>query len=374
MNRIPSIAIKEFKEIWRNRLFLVLAFFVPFVMFVVFGYGITLDIENMPFGYIDYDKTPLSRDLVDRFTGRYFNLEHILRNTREAEGLMKKGRLRAVLVVPGDFSERIYRGKTATLQMLIDGGFPYTSITVKGYTDAIVASFNRDLMKKETLRKGFNKGTAPVSLEIRYLFNESLKSSYALVPGLIVIVLLVNPAVLTAIAIAREKEFGTIYNIYSTPVGKGEFILGKIIPYMLISTINFFIIVATVRYLFHIPMKGELVDLIPPAVVYVMVNVSIGLLISSLTKTVVSAQIITLIVTIIPAFLYSGLLIPVSNLGTEGKVMSMLYPSRYFMEIVHGVYLKRLGLAEMWTQVGMLVLYFIGVFSLSVMLFKKREG
>ncbi|GBE01472.1 inner membrane transport permease YbhS [bacterium BMS3Bbin06] len=374
MKRIRAIAIKEFKEIWRNRLFLILAFIVPFLMFVVFGYGISLDIENMPSSYIDHDGTRLSRDLVDRFIGRYFKLTRTVSDLKEAENLLRKGALRAVLVIPPDFSKKIYRGETSDVQVLIDGGYPYTSITIKGYAEAIVSSYNRRLLKERIERSGSLTSPVPVKAQTRYLFNESLRSSYALIPGLIAIVLLMNPAVLTAIAVAREKEFGTIYNIYSTPVKKIEFLLGKIIPYLIISTINFFVVVATVKVLFAIPMKGSIFDLIPPAIVYVLINVSIGLLISSVTRTVVSAQIVTLIVTIIPAFLYSGLLIPVSNLGTEGKVMAHIYPTMYFMDVIHGVYLKRLGLFQMMKEMGMLILYFILLFSFSVMVFKKREG
>ncbi len=343
-------------------------------MFVVFGYGISLDIENMPFSYIDYDRTRLSRDLVDKFVGRYFNLQGNVSDPKEAEKLLSTGRLRAVLVIPPDFSRRIFKGETAEVQILIDGGYPYTSLTVKGYAEAIIGSFSEMLQQEALQKRGLEIRSSPVRVETRYLFNESLKSSYALVPGLIAIVLLVNPAVLTAIAIAREKEFGTIYNIYSTPVRKIEFLIGKIIPYMIISSINFFIVVFTVKVLFHIPMKGNLLDLIPGALVYVLINVSIGLLISSVTRTVVSAQIVTLIITVIPAFLYSGLLIPVSNLGTEGKMMAYIYPTMHFMKIIHGVYLKRLSIAEMLPQFALLILYFIGLFSLSIKLFKKREA
>ena len=222
MKRIRAIAIKEFKEIWRNRLFLILAFIVPFLMFVVFGYGISLDIENMPSSYIDHDGTRLSRDLVDRFIGRYFKLTRTVSDLKEAENLLRKGALRAVLVIPPDFSKKIYRGETSDVQVLIDGGYPYTSITIKGYAEAIVSSYNRRLLKERIERSGSLTSPVPVKAQTRYLFNESLRSSYALIPGLIAIVLLMNPAVLTAIAVAREKEFGTIYNIYSTPVKKIE--------------------------------------------------------------------------------------------------------------------------------------------------------
>ncbi len=369
MKRTVSIITKEFKEIYRNNLYLILAFVVPLLMFVVFGYGISLDIENMPFGYVDMDRTPLSRDLIDRFIGRYFRAEFSLTDLKEAEEKLMTGRLRAVLYIPPDFSKDIYRGE-GSVQLLIDGGYPFTSMTLKGYAEAIVNAFNQELLIKtgRPLRK------APLQVRVRFLFNESMRSRNALIPGLLVVVLMVNPAVLTATAIAREREFGTIYNIYTAPVKKAEFIVGKALPYFLISIINLFVLTSLVKVLFGVPMKGNLADMLPHAVLFIFTNILIGILISLVLKTVVSAQIVTLIITIIPAFLYSGLLIPVSHLGAEGRIMAHLYPSMYFMKVVHGVYLKRLGFTDMIREFGVLLLYCLVFFVISLGFFRKREG
>jgi len=370
MKRIVSIAGKEIKEIVRTRLFLILAFFVPFTMFTVFSYGISLDVEHMPFVCVDFDRSRYSADLIEAFNGRYFELRDYLTDIHEAEEILRKGEARAVLVIPTDFSRRLMKRQTASIQFLIDGGFPYIAITVKGYVEAIISAFNMEFIRSET---GMEM-VEPIRPQIRYLFNESLKSSYALIPGLIAIVLLMNPAVLTAIAITREKEFGTIYNIYSSPVRKWEFLTGKIIPYLIISLINFVIIIISVKGIFHIPMKGNLVNLIPGTFLYILINVSIGLLVSSVTRTMVSAQIVTIIITVIPAFLYSGLLIPVSNLGKEARVMAYIYPTMHFMKIIHGVYLKRLGLGQLMPQVFLLTCYFVILFSIAILVFRKREG
>lgn len=375
MKRVLAVTIKEMKEIWRVKLFLILAFGVPFIMFIVFGYGISLDIEHMPFAYIDYDHSQMSARLVEKFKGRFFDLTGELSDGETADRLLMAGTLRAVLVIPPDFSKEIYRGNRADVQFLIDGGYPYRALTIKGYAQAIAGAFSRELMEEKARRLGGADLLIPaVRTETRYFFNESLKSSYALVPGLITIILMMNPAVLTALAIAREKEFGTIYNIYSTPIRKWEFLLGKILPYLLISAINFFVLVAAIRYLFQIPMKGHLVSLIPGALLYVLINVSFGLLVSAVTRTIVSAQIVTVIVTVIPAFLYSGLLIPVANLEGAAKIVAHLYPSMYFMKIVHGVYLKNLGLAGLLPSMMVLVLYIFILFSAGVRVFRKREG
>lgn len=374
LKRILAVTGKEVKEIIRVRLFIILSFVVPFIMFIVFGYGISLDIEHMPFAYIDSDHSQLSARLVEKFKGRYFDLRGELSSPREADHILTSGKLRAVLIIPPDFSKKLYGGRTAEVQFLIDGGYPYRALTVKGYGQAIIDSFSRELIGDRMRQNGYPAGfEQPLRVETRYLFNESLKSSNALVPSLIAIILLMNPAVLTALAIAREKEFGTIYNIYSTPIRKWEFLIGKIIPYLVISSINFGVLVFTVRFLFGITMKGHLINLVPGAILYVLINVSIGLLVSSVTRTMVSAQIVTIIATVIPAFLYSGLLIPVSNLEGEAKVIAHLYPTMHFMRIIHGVYLKNLGFADLVPHMMLLLLYFIALFSLGVLVFKKRE-
>jgi ABC-2 type transport system permease protein len=374
IKRIFAVTSKEVKEIVRVRLFLMLAFVVPFIMFNVFAFGISLDIEHMPFAYIDYDHSQLSAQLVEKFKGRYFDLQEQIFTPQRADQLLTSGELRAVLVIPPDFSKEVYKGNTAEVQLLIDGGYPYRALTIKGYGQAITNSFNRELIQGRLQQTGQQMiPTQPIRVETRYLFNESLKSSYALVPSLIAIILLMNPAVLTALAIAREKEFGTIYNIYSTPIKKWEFLIGKIIPYLIISAINFNVLVITVRFLFKITMKGHFIDLIPGALLYILINVSIGLLVSSVTRTMVSAQIVAVIVTVIPAFLYSGLLIPVSNLEGEAKIMAYLYPTMHFMKIIHGVYLKNLNLINLLPHVLLLLLYFFILFSLGIFVFKKRE-
>ncbi len=375
VKRILAVTVKEAKEIVRVRLFLILAFVVPFIMFNVFGYGLSLDIENMPFAYIDYDHSQLSAKLVEKFKGRYFNIKEEIFDPDKADNLLSKGTLRAVLVIPQDFSKQIYGGEPAEVQILIDGGYPYRALTIKGYSQAIIGSFSREIIEeklRQTNRSYLSR--SPIRIETRYFFNESLKSSYALIPSLLAIVLLMNPAVLTALAITREKEFGTIYNIYSTPIKKWEFLIGKIIPYLVISSINFVVLVLTIKFLFHIHMKGQIINLIPGAFLYVLINVSIGLLVSSVTRTMVSAQIVTIIVTVIPAFLYSGLLIPVANLEGEAKIMAHLYPTMHFMKIIHGVYLKNLNLIYFLPQLLLLVVYFFILFTLGILVFRKREN
>lgn len=372
IKRILAVTLKEIKEIVRVRLFLVLAFVVPFIMFNVFSFGISLDNENMPFAYIDYDRSQLSANLLEKFKNRYFDFKYELTDIKKAEMLLSSGKLRVVMIIPSDFSKNIYRGKNTHVQFLIDGGYPFRAITIKGYCETILNAFNTEIVMKKYIKSLQN--ISPIKVETRYFYNESLKSSYALVPSMIAVILLMNPAVLTALAISREKELGTIYNIYSTPIKKWEFLTGKIIPYLIISALNFNVLVITVSLLFKIPMKGNFIDLVPSAIVYVLINVSIGLLVSSVTRTMVAAQIVTVIVTVIPAFLYSGLLVPVANLEGGAKILAYLYPTMHFMKIIHGVYLKNLNMIDLLPHTIVLIFYFTILFTIGVIAFRKREG
>ncbi len=370
MKRVLAIARKEVTELLRQPLFLSLAFVVPLVMFVVFGYGITLDIKNMPLGVIDLDRSSLSRDIVERFSGEYFDLKGYISDLHKAEVLLQKGKLRALLYIPSDFSRSLYKQTPAELQLIIDGGYPYTASTIRSYAEAIVSAFNEEFL----LKQGIAQTSPVINLKTRFYFNESVKSSNALVPGLLVVIMMVNPAVLVATAIAREKEFGTIYNVYSSPVSKAEFLLGKLLPYVVVSLINTFVLIGMIKVLFGISMKGSLIHMIPHIVFFILINILMGLLISVLTRTVMAAQIITLIVTTIPAFLYSGLLIPVSHLGPEGQFMARVYPAMYFMKVVHGVYLKKLGFIELLPELLWLMGYFVVMSILSYKAFRKTEG
>lgn len=366
---IIAIARKEVIELMRQPLFLGLAFGVPLVMFVVFGYGITLDVKNMPFVVLDLDHSYLSREVVERFTGEYFDFKGYVYDLSKAENMLKEGKLRMVLFIPEDFSREFYRKGRAELQVLIDGGYPYTASTIRGYAKSIIDALNLELLEREGLNE-----PPPLELRTRFFFNETLKSSNALVPGLLVIIMMVNPAVLVATAVAREKEFGTIYNIYSSPVKKIEFFAGKLLPYMVVSLLNLIILVFLVYLLFGIYPEGNVLLLVPFGVLYVIINILFGFLISTATRTIVAAQIITLIVTTIPAFLYSGLLIPVSHLGPEGQFMARLYPSMYFMNVIHGVYLKKLGFVDLFREFISLGIYMLLIGFLSYQIFRKRES
>jgi len=376
INRIGAIIQKEFKEIIRSPLYLLLAHFVPLALYLVFGFGLSLDVEHIPTAFLDLDRTQTSRQLIDGLIKtKYFRLTREARNNRELVELLKKGSIRLAVIIPPQFQKRLRQDLASPVQVLVDGTYPYRGLVTKNYLTAYLTSFNQGLIQKWLKKRGLtNVNFQPIKLETRFLYNESLISSFSLVPGLLVVVLMMNPAIMAAIAIVREKDYGTIYNIYASPISRWEFLTGKLIPYYLLNLANILVLFLLSITLFGVPFKGSFLLLLLGSLLYIFTTTGMGLIISAFTRSMVAAQFVTIIITIIPSFLYSGLLMPVSNLGREGEIEAHLFPAMYYMKIVQGTYSKVIGLKEMAMNYLVLLIYGVTLFLLGLILFKKREG
>jgi ABC-2 type transport system permease protein len=370
--RLLAVTRKEVKEIVRDKLYLALAFGVPLLLYVLFGYGLTLDAQNIPFAVIDQNRSPLSRALVDRLVNSpYFTMRGYFSDfTPLNEGLVD-GHLRLGLIIPPHFDRTLYKGQPSEIQALIDGAFPDKAAAILSYLEIITREFNRDLplhLNNDRL------GGLHIQVETRAWFNPDLESKNYIVPGLIATNLFFYTALLASIAVVREKESGSIFNIYCSPIRPWEYILGKLLPYWAIGFLNFFLLVFLAHFLYHIPFRGSFGFLTLAAGLYIGVCASLGLLISILLKTQVGAMLLTTVITMIPSFIYSGFFISVPSMGVEAQVMAHLLPVTYFMEIVRGVYLKGLGLAEYWLNIMILFGFFAAFFGLSLRKLQKRVG
>lgn len=224
-----AVAEKEFKEIFRNPVMLLLAFGVPVVFFFVFGFGINLDVENLPLAIVDQDRSKPSQDFADEiYNNKYFTLVGYM-DLNEAERLVRLNKLRAILVIPPGFSRRLHEGKASEVQVLIDGTYPYRADVIRGYITAVAQRFNEKLARKWLKQKGIDIELNLVELDVRSFYNQSIKSTYSLVPGVFVIVIMINIALLASISVVREKDYGTISNIYTSKISKSAFLLGKIL-------------------------------------------------------------------------------------------------------------------------------------------------
>ncbi len=381
VRRVAAVASKEWRETVRDRMFLSLAFLIPILWMLVFGYGMVLDVENIPYAVVDRDHSSLSRDYLYRFQqSRYFDFKGALTDEREVEPLLASSRIRAVIIIPEKFQERLLAGQAVGVQTLVDGTFPLRSDITKGYVIAINTAFSEELVVAHVARiKGLAPDRArqliqPIKLEVRYLYNQEVKSAWTIAPALVMLVLTLAPPLLTALGIVREKERGSIYNIYSSTVSRLEFLVGKLAPYVAISAFNILVLWLMAVYLFAAPFKGNGLFFYATALLFVFITTGQGLIVSLLVNTQQAAAIITVVLSIVPTMLYGGLLVPVSALAPQTKVIAHLFPEMYFTNIVHGTFLKGVGIEVLWPDVSVLVVYAISLLSIGYWLFRKRPS
>jgi len=379
IQRIVAYAYKEWREIARDRLFFSLAFIVPPMLMVLFGIGLSLDVEHIPFVVLDQDKTAESRDYAARFSsGVFFNLQGEITDPKQLDDLMAKGQVRAALIIPNGFGRRLAANQPTEVQTVIDGTFPSRALTTKGYIDAINAQANIDRIGRMLshasgmTEDAARKRLSPVKLSVRYLYNEAVESLWSLAPKLLMVILMVAPPFLTALGVVREKETGAIFNLYASNLTRGEYLLGKLAPYVGISFLNSWVLWLIALWGFGVPFRGSMLFFSLASVVYVLCTTGIGLLVSIVTRSQVSAMIVTAIITIVPAVLYSGVLIPVPSLGPTGQVIAHLLPAMYYNDIAVGCFLKGSGLHEMWREFTVLTLYGITLFTLGYRFMTKR--
>ena len=377
--RIVAVAHKEWREVVRDRLFLVLAFVVPAGLMVVIGYGLSLDVDNIPCVVVDLDGSTLSRDYIYRLrSSPYFDWRGHVRDTRLVDDMIARGEIRAALVIPQHFEERLAAGRAAPMQILIDGTFPFRAQTIKGYLAGLVQEANlAGLTDYMAATRGITTAQAqsliePVRLETRYLYNSRLESNWSIAPKLIMMVLLISPPFLTALGIVREKERGSIYNIYASTVTRGEFLAGKLIPFVGISCVNAVVLWLLAVFLFGAPFKGSLLFFAPATLLYILCTSNIGLLISSFVRSQLAAMIIVLIATVPPSMLFSGMVVPIESLERGARVFAHLLPAMHYTRIVVGVFLKDVGPPVLLVPLVVLAAYACVLYTLAYWFFRKR--
>jgi ABC-2 type transport system permease protein len=361
LRRISALVRKETLEILRDPITIGIALFMPLLMLFLFAYAISLDVENAPLVIVDQDKSAASRALSEQFLNSgYFKLASAPDNAAEAEHALMQGTARAALFIPEHFSRRLERGELSPVQFIIDGTYASTAAIVSAYGRAILYAYPNGGLEM------------PIQPEVRVWYNPQLRSRDFIVPGLFAVILMAFPPLLTALAVAREKELGTIAQIYASPVTRAEFIAGKLAPYALIAFLELLIVVGGGLVWFDIPMRGSLTLLIVLGLLYVVCTVSIGLLISTLVRTQLAAMLIALIVTLMPSFLFSGLVYPIFTMPDFFQLYSEKIPTMYFVNISRGVVMRGAGLAELWRNVAVIAVYTVVVFAIATWRFKKR--
>lgn len=372
LRRWWAYAWREGLEIQRDPIRLAFALLGPLILLLTFGFGISFDVEDIHYAIIDHDQSRESRLLMEGLSGsRYFQQIDTPASHDAAMAQMQKGELTLLIEIPPDFGRHFMLDWKPELGVTIDGGMPFKAETSSGYVNGLLQQELQQLAKQSPHSSGTS---LPVNLQTRFEYNQAFKSVYAIVPGVIMLMLALIPAMMTAVGIVREKETGSIANFYSTPVTRLEFLLGKQAPYVLISFISFLVLFATTRIVFGVPLKGSFLTLSVGALLYVIATTGFGSVISSFTKTQVAAIFASAILSILPAVNFSGLLVPVSSLAGPAYGIGLGFPSSWFQQISIGSFTKGLLLADLWHNHLMLIAFILIFTSLAWLGLKKQEA
>jgi ABC-2 type transport system permease protein len=372
--RVRAIARKEFYHLLRDFRSLYLAFFIPLLLILLFGYALSLDVENVKTVVVDHDKTELSRDLIRKLdASSYFQVTRHLPDTQSVTNYLDHGWATLGIVIPPKWTENIRADRESELQVLFDGTDPNFAGISRGYVTAFIEDYNQKQLIEFLNRKGKEKIDAPVEGQIRVWFNEDLESRNFILPGIIAIIIMIVGAMLTSLVIAREYENGTMETIRSLPIRAEEFLLGKAIPYFFIGLIDVFVAVFMGQVLFGIVMKSSFWLMVLASAVYLGVALSLGLLISVITKSQLVANQMAVLVTYLPSLLLSNFVFPVLNMPKILQKLTAIVPATYFIDILNGLYLRNLGLDHLWPSYFVLLCMFTFLSTLNVVAL-KREG
>ncbi|GAB4394289.1 MAG: ribosome-associated ATPase/putative transporter RbbA [Kiloniellaceae bacterium] len=369
--RLLAYSLRETVEFLRDPIRLGFALGGTALLMLVFGFGITFDVENLNYAALDRDQSPQSRRYLESFAGsRYFRERPPIAGHEDMQRRLQSGELVLALEIPPDFGRDLLSGRQPTVAAWIDGSMPFRGETVRGYLEGL----HSDYLTGDLARVlGQVPKAAAVEIVSRYRYNQSFESLNAMVPTVIVMLLMFIPAVLMALGVVREKELGSITNLYVTPVSRLEFLLGKQLPYVAVAMVNFLFMTALAVVLFGVELKGSFLALSLGALLYVLATTGLGLLISSFTRTQIAALFGTAIATMVPTVLFSGMMQPVSSLEGVGALIGQGFPAGYYMTISVGTFTKALGFAELTDNFLSLAAFFPVLTLLSLLLLRKQE-
>ncbi len=371
--RVRAIARKEFTHIFRDPRSLGMAVVIPMMLLVLFGYALKLDVENVPMSVWDQSESQISREFISRFEGsRYFSLNGYVRNYREVERAIDSGDAFVALIIPTDFAGLIESGRSAPVQLIVDGSDSNTATIAIGYVDVVAQTYSQDIAVRDIQRTGGRKLYPPVDMQTRVWFNADMESKNYIIPGLIAVIMMVIAALLTSLTVAREWERGTMEQLISTPVKVPELILGKLLPYFAIGMFDVLLAVLMGEFLFHVPLRGNVALLFGMAVIFLAGALSLGMAISILTKSQLLASQLAMVLTFLPSFLLSDFMYSISNMPKAIQLITYVIPARYFVIILKGIYLKGVGLEILAVEAGLLTIFGAAMVVLANVKFKKK--
>ena len=374
---LRAIARKEFIQIQRDRATIYMVFVFPLMMLVLYGFGIRYDVKSVPVTVLDRDETPQTRQYIERFAhSPYFTIKRYAKAYRDLQEDIDRGETRIGLVIPPDFTERLSSNREATVQVVVDGTDNNTATIAMSYVTAITQDYSSAVVaeRMDALLRRTQIPVPAIKAESRVWFNPNLESVQFIVPGIIAIIMMIIGTVLTAITIVREKEQGTIEQIVSSPIGRYELMIGKVIPYAALSYLDFLLIVLASSLLFHVAIKGSVTLLFLTAFAYLIGVLGVGILISTVTQTQISAMLTAITASVLPSVLLSGFIFPIQQMPRILQVLTTVVPARYFIEILRDIYLKGLGIEAFWKETLYITLFGLVTIGLAAHRFQKKLG
>lgn len=373
LRRVRAVARKELIHVLRDPRSLGMAIAIPMLLLILFGYALTLDVDEVPITVWDQSQSYASRDLVSRFSGsRYFSLRGSVGGYDELVRAIDTGDALVGLVIPGDFAGQIDRRRGAPVQVIADGSDANTATIALAYVDAIAASYSRDIVVTTLEAGGGGTARAAIDLRPRAWYNPELASRTYIVPGLIAVIMMVIAALLTSLTVAREWERGTMEQLISTPVSGRELIAGKLLPYFAIGMLDVVLAVLMGTFVFGVPVQGNLVLLFGVAAVFLVGALSLGLVISIVTKSQLLASQLAMVLTFLPSFLLSGFMYSIANMPAPVQAITYVVPARYFVALLKGIYLKGVGADVLALDILLLVAFAAGTLAMANLRFRKK--
>jgi ribosome-dependent ATPase len=372
--RLWAYARRETVELLRDPIRISFAILGPILLMLAFGYGISFDIENLQMAAFDQDDTPQSRELLDGFSGsRYFSVQAPIGSAAEADRRLRSGNTQVVVEVPAGFGRDLLNGARPEVDGTVDGAMTFRGETARNYVTGVVRKQGEDF-QRQLKRAGSPNSWTDSDIQVRFRYNQAFLSVNAMVPSVFMLMLCLIPAIMSAIAVVREKETGSIANFRSTPITKFEYLLGKLLPYIGVAMVNFVFLLIMALFLFGVPLKGPFLTLLIATIIYVVSTTGFGQLISSFTRTQVAAVFATAILSIVPAVNFSGLFAPVSSLSGTARIIGLSFPSAWYQPVTVGVFAKALGMAELWRNVVAIAVIAVAYFVLSLIFLRKQEA
>jgi len=369
MKRFLGFVRKEFLHIFRDIRTMIILFGIPVIQILLFGFVVSTDLKNAPIAFLDLSKDEITQKLSDKIcSSGFFRKGETLLNYNDIDKVLRKNKIKAVIIFEKDFGRKLISEGKAALSIITDGSEPNMATLITNYITAIVSDFNREMVATQAA------GTLLVQPEVRMFYNPSLKGHFMFVPGVITLIMTLICALMTSITITREKEFGTMEVLLVSPLKPVQILLGKVAPYFLLSFIDIILILLLSWLVFGLPVKGSLLLMLAECMLYILMSLSLGILISTVAKTMQQAIFMSLVGMMLPTILLSGFIFPLENMAKIYGWVAAIFPPKYLIVVIKNIMIKGTGFPYVWKETLIVIAFTLVFLGLSIKNFKIRLG